>query len=469
MSNVIIVGMQWGDEGKGKIVDLLCPAFDGVVRYQGGHNAGHTVKFRDRHFALRLIPSGILRPEMACFMGNGMVIAPDAFLEELDQLAAFGVQVEGRLFVSNRAHVLLPFHAAVDRAREGAGGSNRIGTTSRGIGPAYESKASRYGLRTCDLDAPGLEERLAILWRRAEMELAALGAATPAAAGAPVTSDTLETSETSETSQTSESSQIAACVEQCRAWAERLRPHLRDTEQLLNSWIADGRSLLFEGAQGTLLDIDHGTYPYVTSSNSTAGGACTGTGVPPTRIDGAIGVLKAYTTRVGGGPFPSELADARGDFLRQRGNEFGTVTGRPRRCGWLDTVVARYAQLLNGIDTVALTKLDVLDDFDEIPVCVAYRLDGRELRELPPDRHCLERAEPVLRTFKGWKRSTAGILDESELPAAARAYIDFIEQEIGAPVTLVSTGPRREETLLRDHPTLHRLTSGKLARVLEQR
>jgi adenylosuccinate synthase len=460
MANVIIVGMQWGDEGKGKIVDLLCPAFDGVVRYQGGHNAGHTVKFRDRHFALRLIPSGILRPEMACFMGNGMVIAPDAFLEELDQLAAFGVQVEGRLFVSNRAHVLLPFHAAVDRAREGAGGSNRIGTTSRGIGPAYESKASRYGLRTCDLDAPGLEERLAILWRRAEMELAALGAATPATAGTPVTSDTLETSE---------SSQIAACVEQCRAWAERLRPHLRDTEQLLNSWIADGRSLLFEGAQGTLLDIDHGTYPYVTSSNSTAGGACTGTGVPPTRIDGAIGVLKAYTTRVGGGPFPSELADARGDFLRQRGNEFGTVTGRPRRCGWLDTVVARYAQLLNGIDTVALTKLDVLDDFDEIPVCVAYRLDGRELRELPPDRHCLERAEPVLRTFKGWKRSTAGILDESELPVAARAYIDFIEQEIGASVTLVSTGPRREETLLRDHPALHRLTSGKLARVLEQR
>jgi adenylosuccinate synthase len=457
MSNVIIVGMQWGDEGKGKIVDLLCPAFDGVVRYQGGHNAGHTVKFRDRHFALRLIPSGILRPEMACFMGNGMVIAPDAFLEELDQLAAFGVEVQGRLFVSNRAHVLLPFHAAVDRAREAAGGGNRIGTTARGIGPAYESKASRYGLRTCDLDAPDLEERLAILRRRAAMELASLGAAALGTAGA------------GETAETSETSEIAACAEQCRAWAERLRPHLRDTEQLLNAWIAGGRSLLFEGAQGTLLDIDHGTYPYVTSSNSTAGGACTGTGVPPTRIDGAIGVLKAYTTRVGGGPFPSELGDARGDFLRQRGNEFGTVTGRPRRCGWLDTVVARYAQLLNGIDTVALTKLDVLDDFDEIPVCVAYRLDGREVRELPPDRRCLERAEPVLRVFKGWQRSTAGVLEESELPAAARAYVDFIEQELGAAVTLVSTGPRREETLLRDHPTLQRLTSGRLGQVLEQR
>jgi len=445
MANVIIVGMQWGDEGKGKIVDLLCPAFDGVVRYQGGHNAGHTVKFRDRHFSLRLIPSGILHPEMVCVMGNGMVIAPDALLEELGQLAASGVQFDGRLFVSNRAHVLLPFHTALDRAREEAGGANRIGTTTRGIGPAYASKASRYGLRTCDLTAPDLEERLANLRSRAEMELAVLGSEPLAALGADV------------------------CAEQCRGWAERLAPLLRDTEQLLNSWIADGRSLLFEGAQGTLLDLDHGTYPYVTSSSSTAGGACTGTGVPPTRIDGAIGVLKAYTTRVGGGPFPCELTDARGDFLRQRGNEFGTVTGRPRRCGWLDTVVARYAQRLNGIDTVALTKLDVLDEFEEIPVCVAYRLDGELRRDLPPDRRSLEAAEPVLRTFKGWQRSTAGVLEEADLPAAAREYIDFIEQELGAPVTLVSTGPRREETLLRDHPSLLRLTSGRLDRVLAQR
>jgi len=445
MANVIIVGMQWGDEGKGKIVDLLCPAFDGVVRYQGGHNAGHTVKFRDRHFSLRLIPSGILHAEMVCFMGNGMVIAPDAFLEELGQLAASGVEFAGRLFVSNRAHVLFPLHAVLDRAREEARGSQRIGTTSRGIGPAYASKASRYGLRTCDLTAPDLAERLDNLRQRAEAELAALGAQPLAAQGADVG------------------------VEQCRAWAERLEPHLRDTEQLLNAWIAGGRSLLFEGAQGTLLDLDHGTYPYVTSSNSTAGGACTGTGVPPTSIDGAIGVLKAYTTRVGGGPFPCELTDARGEFLRQRGNEYGTVTGRPRRCGWLDTVVARYAQLLNGIDTIALTKLDVLDDFDEIPVCVAYRLDGKLMRDLPPDQHRLETAEPVLRTFKGWKRSTAGILDHADLPPAARDYLDFIEQELNAPITLVSTGPRREETLLRDHPTLHRLTSGHLGRVVEQR
>ncbi len=445
MANVVIVGMQWGDEGKGKIVDLLCPAFDGVVRYQGGHNAGHTVRFRDRHFALRLIPSGILHPEMTCCMGNGMVIAPDAFLEELGQLAASGVVVEGRLFLSNRAHVLLPFHAAVDRAREEAGGSNRIGTTARGIGPAYESKASRYGLRTCDLEAPDLPERLRVLAGRAAMELGALAAA----AG--------------------QDEPAAVSVEQCRAWSAGLKPYLRDTEQLLNGWIAEGRALLFEGAQGTLLDLDHGTYPYVTSSNSTAGGACTGTGVPPTRIDGAIGVLKAYTTRVGGGPFPAELTDERGEFLRQRGNEFGTVTGRPRRCGWLDTVAARYAQLLNGIDTIALTKLDVLDGFDEVPVCVAYRRHGQVLRDLPPDRAALEGAEPVLRTFKGWKRSTAGILDEAGLPPAARDYIDFIEQELGTPVTLVSTGPRREETLVRDHPSLDRLTSGRLGRVLEQR
>lgn len=465
MSNAVIVGMQWGDEGKGKIVDLLCPAFDGVVRYQGGHNAGHTVRFRDRHFALRLIPSGILHPGMACFMGNGMVIAPDAFLEEVGQLEAAGIVVDERLFVSNRAHVLLPFHAAVDQAREAAGGMNRIGTTARGIGPAYESKASRYGLRTCDLAAPDLGERLEILRRRAEMELAALGQpAVGASAGGAGAAGAHETG-----GGVAAGIAVDAMAAQCRAWAERLAPYLRDTEQLLNAWIRDGRSLLFEGAQGTLLDLDHGTYPYVTSSNSTAGGACTGTGVAPTRIDGAIGVLKAYTTRVGSGPFVCELTDARGEFLRQRGNEFGTVTGRPRRCGWLDLVVARYAQLLNGIDTIALTKLDVLDDFEEIAVCVGYRLGGEVVRHLPPDRRSLEAAEPVLRIFNGWRSSTAGIVEEDRLPAAARAYIDFIEQEVEAGVTLVSTGPRREETLLRDHPALDRLTSGRLARVLEQR
>jgi adenylosuccinate synthase len=443
MANVIIVGMQWGDEGKGKIVDLLCPAFDGVVRYQGGHNAGHTVKFRDRHFSLRLIPSGILHPDMLCVMGNGMVVAPDAFLQELDQLAAAGVEFAGRLHLSTRAHVLLPCHAALDVAREEARGARRIGTTSRGIGPAYEAKASRYGLRTCDLFSPQLEELLAVQLERAQAELDNLGAG--------------------------KLPPVGAYVEQSRAWAARLEPVLADTEQLLNSAIAAGKSLLFEGAQGTLLDLDHGTYPYVTSSNSTAGGACTGTGVAPTRIDGAIGVLKAYTTRVGGGPFPGELTDARGEFLRQRGNEFGTVTGRPRRCGWLDTVVARYARRLNGIDTIALTKLDVLDAFDEIPVCVGYRLAGRIVHDVPPDRWSLESAEPVMRTLKGWKTPTVGIVDAGELPAAARDYVDFIAQELESPISILSTGPRREETLIHSHPALVRLTSGRLGKVIEQR
>lgn len=443
MANVVIVGMQWGDEGKGKIVDLLCPAFDGVVRYQGGHNAGHTVRFKDSHFSLQLIPSGILHPDMLCVLGNGMVVAPDALLSELGRLYEAGVRFDGRLFISNRAHVLLSCHAALDRAREEARGQGKIGTTSRGIGPAYETKASRFGLRMVDLFAPDLEERLRGLLARMQSELASLGAEPLA--------------------------QPAAYADMCREWGEKLKPSLRDTEQLLNGWIRDGKSLLFEGAQGALLDVDHGTYPFVTSSNSTAGGACTGTGVPPTRIDGAIGVLKAYTTRVGGGPFPSELAGTTADFLRSRGNEYGTVTGRPRRCGWLDTVVARYAQVLNGVDSVALTKLDVLDDFDEVPVCTAYKLHGETLRHFPPDRRSLETAEPVLKTMKGWKTPTVGIVDPADLPQAARDYVDFIEQEIEVPVSFISTGPRREETIVLEDPALSRLTGGRLGRVIESR
>lgn len=443
MANVIIVGMQWGDEGKGKIVDLLCPAFEGVVRYQGGHNAGHTVKFRDRHFSLHLIPSGILHPGMLCVLGNGMVIAPDALLTELGRLQEGGVSEEGRLFISNRAHVLLPCHARLDQAREEARGAGKIGTTSRGIGPAYEGKISRFGIRMCDLFAPDLEERLKILVGKIQSELRGLGVA--------------------------ELSDAGSYLDICHAWGERLKPFLRDTEQLLNAWIRDGRSLLFEGAQGALLDIDHGTYPFVTSSSSTSGGACTGTGVPPTRIDGAIGVLKAYTTRVGGGPFPSELSGDIAEFLRSRGNEYGTTTGRPRRCGWLDTVVARYAQLLNGVDAIALTKLDVLDDFDEIPVCIGYKVKGETVRELPPDQWSLENVEPVLKTMKGWKKSTVGTLERADLPQEARDYVDFIEQEIGAPIPLISTGPRREETILREDEALARLTSGRLGAVIEQR
>jgi adenylosuccinate synthase len=431
MANVIIVGMQWGDEGKGKIVDLICPAFDGVVRYQGGHNAGHTVKFRDRHFALRLIPSGILHPEMLCVMGNGMVVAPDALLEELEQLASSGVDVGGRLFLSNRAHVLLSCHAALDRAREAARGPNRIGTTSRGIGPAYEAKASRSGLRTCDLFAPDLEQLLAVQLDRAQAELANLGG--------------------------EDLPPLSAYLEQCRAWAGRLERYLAATEQLLNTWIDQGKSLLFEGAQGTLLDLDHGTYPFVTSSNSTAGGASTGTGVAPTRIDGAIGVLKAYTTRVGGGPFPGELTDARGEFLRKRGNEFGTVTGRPRRCGWLDTVAARYARLLNGIDTIALTKLDVLDEFDAIPVCVGYRSASGEVLDMPPTVAEIAALQPVYECRPGWQSSTFGISSYDELPPKAKEYLAFLEQQTGVEVGCISTGPERNQTIVRSGSRLQHL------------
>ncbi len=425
MSNLIVVGIQWGDEGKGKIVDLLCPAFDAVVRYQGGHNAGHTVRFGDRHFALRLIPSGILHPGMQCVMGNGMVVAPEAFFEELDQLHAAGVATEGRLWLSNRAQALLPMHAELDRAREQAAGAGKVGTTGRGIGPAYEMKIARFGVRLSELASPRLEERLRAQMSRLEPELDALGA--PRIEGGP-----------------------ARIGDSCRAWAERLAPYLANTEHLLHGWLDAGRSLLFEGAQGSLLDVDHGTYPFVTSSNPTAGGASTGTGVPPTAIDGVLGIVKAYTTRVGGGPFPGELTGDVGEFLRKRGNEFGTVTGRPRRCGWFDAVAARYAVRLNGARQLALTKLDVLDAFEEIPVCVGYRYRGEVLRDFPSCLDTLEGAEPVYRTVKGWRRETVGLLDERDLPREARDYVELLEQEVGARVAIVSTGPRREETIVRE-------------------
>lgn len=424
MANVVVVGMQWGDEGKGKIVDLLCPGFDAVVRYQGGHNAGHTVRFGDRHFALRLIPSGILHAGTECVMGNGMVVAPDAFFEELDQLHAAGVETAGRLRVSNRAHALLPLLAELDRARERAAGSAKVGTTGRGIGPAYEMKVSRFGIRLAELSSPRLEERLRALLVRLEPELAALGAG-PIDGGP------------------------ARVADLCRAWAERLEPYLADTEHLLHGWLAAGKSLLFEGAQGSLLDVDLGTYPFVTSSSPTAGGAATGTGVPPTALDGVLGIVKAYTTRVGGGPFPGELDDAAGEFLRKRGNEFGTVTGRPRRCGWFDAVAVRYAVRLNGATQLALTKLDVLDGFDEIPVCVGYRHRGEVVRDFPSCLETLEEAEPVYKTVKGWRKETVGVLDEADLPREARDYVELLEQEVGARVAIVSTGPRREETIVR--------------------
>ncbi len=443
MANIVVVGMQWGDEGKGKIVDLLCPAFDAVVRYQGGHNAGHTVRFGDRHFALRLIPSGILHPAMRCVMGNGMVVSPDAFFEELEQLRAAGIDPRGRLHLSTRAQALLPAHVALDQAREKAAGRGKVGTTGRGIGPAYEMKISRFGVRLGELAADGIGERLRAQLARLEPELQALGADPPGLPG--------------------------RLEDLCRLWAHRLEPFLADTEHLLHGWIEEGKALLLEGAQGSLLDVDHGTYPFVTSSNPTAGGAATGSGIPPTAIHGALGIVKAYTTRVGGGPFPGELLDATGDFLRKRGNEFGTVTGRPRRCGWFDAVAARYARRLNGVGLMALTKLDVLDELDTIQVCVGYRIRGEVVREFPSRLDRLEAAEPVLKSFPGWRESTVGVLEEGRLPRAARDYIGFLEEEVGAPFALVSTGPRREETLLRESPLLSSWLGPRLTEVLTER
>ncbi len=442
MANSVVLGMQWGDEGKGKIVDLLCVAFDAVVRFQGGNNAGHTVKFGDRHFALHFIPSGVIHDDKKCLLGNGMVIDPDALFDEVEGLRAAGVQPDDRLFISDRAHLILPAHRALDRAREEARGAAMIGTTAKGIGPAYESKASRAGLRMCDLRASDLDQRVARLLDRIGNELAGYGEPRP---------------------------DVAEETERCRAWAERLEPHLRNSSYLVNEWIAGGDSVLFEGAQGALLDIDHGTYPYVTSSNTSVGGVASGSGVAPSSIDGVIGVLKAYTTRVGGGPFITELLDETGTFLQDRGNEFGTTTGRRRRCGWLDTVVARYSRMINGVDSIALTKLDVLDTLDEIEICTGYRIGGEVRREVPSTLDELATAEPVYRTLPGWKTETVGILDYDDLPQAARDYVDVIEEEVDTPVGLVSTGPRREETILRRGGRLNDLTGGRLEAVLAGR
>lgn len=443
MANTIVLGMQWGDEGKGKIVDLLCPAFDSVVRFQGGNNAGHTVKFGDQHFALHLLPSGILHDGVRCVLANGMVITPDALFEELDNLSQSGIEASDRLFVSDRAHLILPSHCALDIAREAARGSGKIGTTGRGIGPAYETKAARCGVRAGDLLGADLAARLEVQQRQIAPQLEALGAE-------PMPS-------------------IEALVDQCRAWGERLAPFLANTPMLLNRWMAEGKSVLFEGAQGALLDLDHGTYPYVTSSNATAGGAAAGAGVAPNRFTGTLGVIKAYTTRVGAGPFVSELLDSVGEHLRRRGNEFGTTTGRPRRCGWFDAVVARHSVLLNGVEALAVTKLDVLDELDTLEVCVGYRYRGEVLEEFPTDLEILAEAEPVYRTMPGWKTSTVGVLDFDELPRAARDYLSFLEDQLEAPVCLVSTGPRREETLFVDHPNLQRLLEGHLDRVIAER
>lgn len=442
MANSVVLGMQWGDEGKGKIVDLICPAFDAVARYQGGHNAGHTVKFADRHFALHFLPSGILHGDARCLLGNGMVIYPEAFFDELERVSAAGVDTEGRLLISDRAQVILECHALLDQSRERAKGDDKIGTTARGIGPTYETKAARVGLRIGDLSADDLESRVEALLNHLSPQLRALEAAVPSA---------------------------AELVERCRGWAEKLAPHVVDGSRFLNDLIDEGGSVLFEGAQGALLDIDHGTFPFVTSSNATAGGVATGTGVPPTRLDGVLGVIKAYTTRVGAGPFVTELFDDVGAHIAERGNEVGTSTGRARRCGWFDAVAARYSRRLNGTTALALTKMDVLDQVEEIKVCTGYRIRGEETRDFPARIADLEAAEPIYETLPGWQQDTVGTLDPEDLPRAARDYMQRIEELVGAPVGICSTGPRREETMVFDTPAMRRILGDRLDEVIAGR
>ena len=419
----VVLGAQWGDEGKGKIVDVLSERFSAVARYAGGHNAGHTVIHGDQRFVLQLIPCGVLRPGCKAVIGNGVVLDPIAFLKEVGKLRGLGIDVDGQLFVSNRAQVILPYHRMIELAAESAPGRQRIGTTSRGIGPAYEDKMARSGLRIVDLLRPDL----------LNTHIYAACIEKNAIAHALFGTDPL---------------QPEKMYEEYAAAAEEVRPFVTDTGRLLHEIIASGGSVMFEGAQGTMLDIDHGTYPFVTSSSATAGGAATGTGVGPTAIGTVISVTKAYVTRVGEGPFPTEILEDVGDQLRARGNEYGAVTGRPRRCGWLDIPLLRYSNQVNGAEWLVVTKMDVLDELDEIPICVGYQVDGKVSDEIPADVSGLERVKPVYTKLKGWRTSTEGITDFDKLPKAAQEYLRFQERESGAKIGMVSTGPDRDQTMI---------------------
>ena len=418
----MIVGAQWGDEGKGKIVDVLSESFSVVARYAGGHNAGHTVIINGKRFVLQLVPCGVLRQGCRSVIGNGVVLDPIAFLKEVAALRDAGINVDGNLFVSNRAHVILPYHRMIELASENAPGRVKIGTTSRGIGPSYEDKAGRRGLRVIDLlDLDLLKKHIENACHEKNMIAHAL-----------FNSEPLDPDK--------------MYAEYAEA-AGKLAPFVCDTAVLLNRAIADGHSVMFEGAQGTMLDIDHGTYPFVTSSSATSGGAVIGTGVAPTAIDIVIGVSKAYCTRVGEGPFPTELFDSVGDKIRARGNEFGAVTGRPRRCGWLDLPLLRYSGTINGTSWLVLTKLDVLDELAEIPVCVSYKVNGKQSEEIPAEASGWDKIECVYRKMPGWRTSTQGISELKSLPRAAQEYLAFVEKESGARIGIVSTGPGREQTI----------------------
>ncbi len=436
MANIVVVGAQWGDEGKGKIVDLLTESADVVARYQGGHNAGHTVMIKDRKFILHIIPSGILHRGKTCIIGNGVVIDPGAMIEEIEGLRGRKIRVGRNLSVSGRAHVIMPYHALLDGRHEQAKGSKRIGTTGRGIGPAYVDKMSRSGIRMIDmLDGKGFRAKLrtnladinALLERR--HRIGRVG--------------------------------MERIYSEYMKHAEYLSPFITDTVVLTNRLMERGSNMLFEGAQGTLLDIDHGTYPYVTSSNPSAGGVCAGLGISPLKIDGILGIVKAYSTRVGGGPFPTEMKGRLGRYLRSKGGEYGATTGRARRCGWLDMVSLRHTAMINGFTGIALTKLDVLDELDRIRVCVAYRYRNpagsgrgraRTLAEFPQQADVLAACEPVYEELDGWQRNTKGVTRLRDLPRQARAYIDYIGESLNVKIDIVSTGEKRDEVVIVENP-----------------
>ena len=419
--NIAVLGAQWGDEGKGKIVDLLTPNFSIVARYQGGHNAGHTVYANGRKFVLRLLPSGILHQGVTCIIGNGVVIDPQALFAEIDEVEGAGIPVGDRLVISDKAHLILPYHRELDLLSEARRGERKIGTTSRGIGPAYEDKIARRGVRVGDLANPdSLAEAI-----RHNVD----------ARNRLIKESTMDWKQVHDDLK--------------RSW-ERMRRWVADVSVVLDKARREGKSIMFEGAQGTLLDIDHGTYPYVTSSNATIGGVCTGLGVGPRAIDGVLGVAKAYTTRVGEGPLPTELTGELGNRLRESGQEFGAVTGRPRRCGWYDAVAVRFAVRVNGLDALALTKLDVLDGLPELQVCTGYRLRGAVIEDMPGDLAQFSACEPIYETIGGWSQPTAGVRKYQDLPAEARAYIARIEEITGVPAAVLSTGSAREDTIIRD-------------------
>ncbi len=420
MSSVVVIGTQWGDEGKGKITDFLAEKADVIIRYQGGNNAGHTVKIEDKEYKLHLIPSGIFYPEKMCVLGNGMVIDPQALIEEIDYLKEEDVAVNN-LIISDRAHIIMPYHKILDELDEERRGEEKIGTTKKGIGPCYMDKAARKGIRVCDLLEPeALKKKI-----EASMK---------------------EKNHLLDRVYNSKAYDADKAFEEVRYYAEKMKPYIGDSSYYINDALEKGNRLLFEGAQGTLLDLDHGTYPYVTASNPVAGGVCIGAGIGPTKIKNVLGVLKAYSTRVGDGPFPSELDNEIGDRIREAGGEFGTTTGRPRRIGWLDLVIARYAKRVSGLDQLALTLLDVLSGFEKLKLCVAYKYKGEVLKEFPASLDVLSKCEPVLEEIPGWEEDITGIESYDDLPSNAKNYVRRVEEICEVPISTISVGPGRKQT-----------------------